>query len=62
MPPWCAGATDEEQQKFVGALPVEARKNGIIEARKANRQEGAEQKYEKKVVEKKKNGGQASLF
>lgn len=62
MPPWCAGATPEEQQRFLSAIPAEARPKAIEEARKANAQKGAEQRHEKKTVEKKKPNGQTSMF
>ncbi len=62
MPPWCAGATDVERKLFVTAIPGEVREKAIEEARKANRQESAEQRYEKKAIEKKKPTGQTSMF
>jgi hypothetical protein len=63
MPPWCAGATEDERELFLSAIPGEAREKALIEARKANHQEGAKVEREApKKVEKKKGAGQTSLF
>lgn len=62
-PPWCAGATPEEQKTFLEALPEPLRATALTEARKANKQEGAQQKAEAPKVEKKpKEDRQRSLF
>ena len=63
MPPWCAGATEDERKVFLSALPGEAREKAIAEAQKANFQEGARQEREApKKVEKKREKGQTSMF
>lgn len=63
VPPWCAGATEDERQLFLSAIPGEAREKAIAEARKANFQEGAKQQQEApKKVEKKRGNGQTSMF
>ena len=62
-PPWCAGATTEEQKVFLEALPDPMRATALEEARRANKQEGAAQKVEApKVEKKKKEDKQRSLF
>lgn len=63
VPPWCAGATEEERKLFLVAIPGEIREQAIEEAQKANFQEGAKQEREApKKVEKKRGNGQTSLF
>jgi len=63
MPPWCAGATDDERKLFLSEIPGEAREKAIAEAQKANFQEGAKQEREApKKLEKKRGNGQTSLF
>jgi hypothetical protein len=61
--PWCAGATEDERQLFLSALPGEVREKAIAEAQKANFQEGAKQQQEApKKIEKKRGNGQTSMF
>ena len=63
VPPWCAGATEDERALFLSALPGEAREKAIAEAQKANRQEGAKQEREApKKLEKKRGNGQTAMF
>jgi hypothetical protein len=62
VPPWCAGAEESERAVFLSAVPAEVRNKAIEEARRANAQVGAEQRHEKKTVEKKKKTDQTSLF
>jgi hypothetical protein len=63
VPPWCAGATEDERALFVAALPGEKRDVAIIEAQRANFQEGAKQETEApKKVAKKRGAGQSTMF